>query len=235
MPNIGMKKESYNKLLAVSIFALAMGFLEAIIVVYLRKIYYPNGFDFPLVSTIEQWVLNMEWAREFFTIVMLLCIGILAGKKFYERFAYFLYAFAVWDIFYYIWLKVILGWPASLMTWDLLFLIPYPWASPVIAPVVYSIDIILLALVLIQSQDRNGRVKIKFLEWALFVAGSAFILYTFLYDYGKLILKYEGQGFLDAVAVYVPMNYNWVLLAIGEILILASIYLIWKNEGSKNV
>lgn len=230
-----MEKESCSKLAVVGIFAVAMGFLEAVIVVYLRQIYYPNGFDFPLVSSIESWVLNMEWAREFFTIVMLLCIGFLAGKKFYDRFAYFLYAFAVWDIFYYIWLKVILGWSASLLTWDLLFLIPLPWASPMLAPVIYSVDIIILAVCLIHLQDKYGKVKMLFREWALFVLGSAFILYTFLYDYSKLLIENGSiSKFSEAVASYVPIKYNWPVFIIGEVLIVTSIGLFYSRIGSKN-
>ncbi|MCK7540484.1 MAG: hypothetical protein MZV63_61130 [Marinilabiliales bacterium] len=30
-----------------AVFAVAMGFLEGIVVVYLRELYYPEGFDFP--------------------------------------------------------------------------------------------------------------------------------------------------------------------------------------------
>lgn len=223
-----MKKESWQRLGIVGIYAIAMAFLESVIVVYLRKLYYPAGFDFPLVASIEKMVLNIEWTREFFTIVMLICIGWLAGKKFYDKFAYFLYAFAVWDIFYYVWLKVILGWPVSLLTWDLLFLIPFPWASPVLAPVIYSIDITILAVVLIHLQDRFGKVKMKLSEWGLFVLGSAIILYTFLEDYAKLLLASNGlEDFMAKVSIYTPLKYSWVIYFVGEIVILISIFAIY--------
>ena len=96
-----MKKESLNKISIVTIFAIAMGFLEAVVVVYLRKLYYPNGFNFPLKGFIDPSIISIEWVREFATIVMLITIAMLAGKKLYERFAYFIYVFAIWDIFYY--------------------------------------------------------------------------------------------------------------------------------------
>ena len=227
-----MKKESWKKLGIVLIFAAAMGFLEAVIVVYLRKIYYPNGFNFPLVP-IETWVLNIEWVREFFTIVILACIGLLAGRRLHEKFAYFLYSFAMWDIFYYIWLKVILNWPSSFLTWDLLYLIPLPWTGPVITPILYSITISILALCIIHCEDKNYKVKLSKLEWALFILGSAVILYTFLYDYGSLIFKggfgYQfltlaaNESFNQQIFSYIPTSYNWILFVLGEILIFVSI------------
>jgi hypothetical protein len=100
-----------------------MGFLEAIVVVYLRQLYFPEGFDFPL-NPIPPKILAIEWLREITTLVMLVSIGIIAGKNFLQRFSYFLYCFAVWDIFYYVALKLLLNWPPSLLTWDLLFLFP---------------------------------------------------------------------------------------------------------------
>ncbi|MBK6833902.1 MAG: hypothetical protein IPG89_06345 [Bacteroidetes bacterium] len=65
---------------------------------------------------------------------MLVGAGIIAGKTRLTRFAYFIIAFAIWDIFYYVFLYVLLQWPESLFTWDILFLVPVPWTGPVIAP-----------------------------------------------------------------------------------------------------
>ena len=110
-------------LILLGIFAIAMGFLEAIVVVYLRALYYPNGFNFPL-TMFSQRLIEIEWVREIATVVMIITIAWVAGKNFLQRFSYFLYVFAVWDIFYYVALKVFLDWPASFLTWDLLFLIP---------------------------------------------------------------------------------------------------------------
>ncbi len=238
-----MKKKSTRKIAVITIFAIAMAFLEAVVVIYLRKIYYPNGFDFPLIGLIEPPILNIEWAREAFTIVMLACIGWLAAKKFYEKFAYFLFSFAIWDIFYYVWLKAALNWPTSFTTWDLLFLIPWPWAGPVLAPVINSITIIIFAFVIIHLQDKGKNVKIILREWILLFAGSLAILYTYLYDYGKLIIS---NGFLkdffelatktefhQIVSSYVPLSYNWILFWIGEVLIVIAIVMIYIRTKNK--
>lgn len=220
-----MKKESVNKLIIVGIFAIAMGFLEATVVVYLRELYYTNGFDFPLKGFIEPNILSIEWIREFATIVMLVTIGILAGKKLYERFAYFLYAFAIWDIFYYIFLKMTLNWPPSLFTWDILFLIPLPWVGPVLAPVLCSILMIITTLLIISLNDKGKKLKIKLSEALLVILGILIVLYTWLYDYGNLIISggfakqfftlSYNQEFYQLLTSYIPQTYNWILFIIG--------------------
>jgi len=219
-----MRKESCKKFIAVGIFAIAMAFLESAVVIYLRKIYYPSGFSFPLAH-IESWVLNTEWIREFFTIVMLASVAYLAGKKIIGKFAYFLYAFAIWDIFYYIWLKVILNWPPSFLTWDLLFLIPFPWVGPVLAPIISSLTMILLALCIINLQDNGNKLKINFKEVALLILGILLILYTFLVDYFKVL----GKG-IEQVYSYIPSNYNWFIFIIGEIFLILAIILFYLRN-----
>ena len=112
-----------------AVFAVAMGFLEGIVVIYLRELYYPQGFDFPL-KLMSPELVRIEWIREISTLIMLAAVGIIAGRNNLQRLMYFLFAFGVWDIFYYVALKLLIGWPASLLTWDLLFLIPCVMAEP---------------------------------------------------------------------------------------------------------
>src|SRR5271167_2605871 len=95
-----------------TLFSIAMGFMETAVVIYLRKVYYPRGFQFPLVP-IEPSIALTEFLREAATIIMLLGIGILTGKTRAQKFAFFIYCFAVWDIFYYVFLKIFLNWPES--------------------------------------------------------------------------------------------------------------------------
>ena len=104
------RKEIFKTITRLTIFSIAMGFLETAVVVYMRKLYYPNGFQFPLVP-ISPDIASTEFWREAATIIMLIAVGIFAGKNAPQRFVFFLYAFAVWDIFYYVFLFVILSWP----------------------------------------------------------------------------------------------------------------------------
>jgi len=133
--------KSTRMILLVGVFAMAFAFVESSVVVYLRQISYPEGFAFPLKPGITSQI-AVEVSREFATIVMLIAIGMIAGTNRWQRFSYFLIGFGVWDIFYYVWLKLILDWPSSLLDWDILFLLPIPWIGPVIAPVLVSLVMI---------------------------------------------------------------------------------------------
>jgi len=228
--------------LILGIFSIAMGILEAIVVVYLRQIYYPGGFDSPLTFISPEMVF-VEWLREIATIIMLVAIGIIAGKNNLQRFFYFLYCFAIWDIFYYAGLKLILDWPPSFLTWDILFLIPVPWVSPVLAPIICSITIILFSGCIIYTQERGYTSGIKKYEWGLTILGSVIILVSFLWDYCKIIVQNDffsppgtlstNKDFWQMMSQYKPEYYNWYMFIAGEILILSAIILFIARIKSK--
>src|SRR6266568_4604095 len=129
--------------LTVAIFAVAMAWVEAAVVFYLRRMvdridpYQPNPL--PLIKPLGA----VELAREAATLVMLLTVGMLAGRTWRSRLGYTTVAFGVWDIFYYVFLKVMCGWPHSLFDWDILFLLPLPWWGPVLAPMSIALLLIL--------------------------------------------------------------------------------------------
>jgi hypothetical protein len=225
-----------KKIIMLSIFAIAMAFLEAVIVIYLRILYYPAGFVFPLNPFVDSSILQIEWLREFFTIVMLASVAIIAGKNFHQRFAYFLYSFAIWDIFYYVWLKLTLNWPASFLTWDLLFLIPIPWDGPVLAPLIVSFTMIIVAFSLLHFPEKSMELR----EWLLMILGAFMILITFIWNYSKLIIQNnftsgffnlaENQDFQKLVSEFLPSYFNWPLFIIAEAVILVSIALYLKRN-----
>lgn len=230
------------KFVWLAVFAVAMGFLEAIVVVYLRQIYYPEGFDFPL-KMMSPEIITVEWIREFATLVMLAAVGIISGKNNLQKLLYFLYSFAVWDIFYYVALKLLLGWPASLLTWDILFLIPVTWLGPVLAPVICSLTMILMAAVLIPLQEKRTSFRTLIYDWLLIFLGAFIILYTFISDYSSLLISYsfpggrgtptDQEGLREAIARYIPTDYNWILFITGEVLILTAITLMIKRNIKK--
>ena len=225
------------------VFGIAMGVLEAIVVVYLRQIYYPQGFDFPLSLLSPEMVL-IEWLREIATIIMLVTIGIVAGKDNLQRFFYFLYSFAIWDIFYYAGLKLLLNWPPSFLTWDILFLIPIPWIGPVLAPIICSLTLILFAGSIIYLQERDFTLRIKIYEWGLTVLGALIILCTFIWDYCTIIIQNDfhtgfwsllkNEFFWQIMSHYKPTYYNWYLFALGEVLILFTLIKVIKQLKSRN-
>ena len=129
-----------------------MAYLESAVVVYLREIYYPNGFSFPL-QEITPFILIIEIGREIATIIMLFAVSYFMSKNKRELFAFFSFNFGMWDIWYYIWLKLLLDWPQSLLTWDVLFLIPVPWIAPVLAPILVSVSLIIASLIILKLEN----------------------------------------------------------------------------------
>ncbi len=242
------KRSACNTFITVGVFSIAMGFLEAVVVVYLRKLYYPEGFSFPL-STIPVTILLIELVRESTTLVMLVCVAVLAGNNYLQWFAYFIYTFGVWDIFYYVGLKLMVNWPESLLTWDILFLIPVAWVGPVLAPVICSLTMIALAGCIVFFQEKGYTIIMKKTEWALLLFGAFVIFCTFIRDYSVLIIRKGflteisainiNERFLKVLAEYIPTRFNWFSFSVGEAFIIGSMgLLIWKtmaNKGSKNV
>ena len=170
-----------NKIIWVIIFSVAMAFLESSVVYYLRIIYYPDGFKLPLKPIINE-TLIVELFRELATIIMLISIAVISGEKFWERFAYFIISFGIWDIFYYVFLKLILDWPASLLDWDILFLIPVPWIGPVIAPVTIALIMIICGIIILCFFKKGYELKPVFLSYIFVIIGMGLILYSFMYD-----------------------------------------------------
>jgi len=173
--------KSSRTILYVGIFAVAFAFVESSVVVYLRLLYYPEGFAFPLKPALMSQM-AVELSREFATIVMLVMVGIIAGKSRWQRFSYFMIAFGVWDIFFYVWLKLILHWPASLLDWDILFLIPVPWIGPVIAPVLVSVVMIAGGWLIIHKEEAAGTFTAPGPAIVLAIVGSLLVLASFLLD-----------------------------------------------------
>jgi hypothetical protein len=162
-------------ILTLTIFSIAMGFMESAIVIYLRELFYPEGFRFPL-TPISPSLSVVELLREAATIIMLACMGVIAGKSTAQRFSFFLYCFAVWDIFYYVFLKLFLGWPESLLTFDILFLIPVLWVGPVLAPCILSVTMIVLLLTAVYFHERDIAVTISRREWMLLICGTVVVI-----------------------------------------------------------
>ncbi len=163
----------------------------------------------------------VEVLREFATLFMLTAVAYLAGKKFWERFAYFMISFGIWDIFYYVWLKVLLDWPSSLFEWDVLFLIPLPWIGPVIAPVSIAVLMIVFGLLIIYSFQEGRDLKPGWASYVLASAGVIIVLYSFMYD-------------LDAtLRQQMPRPYRYDLLVIGDVLFITAFVISYMKNNAK--
>jgi hypothetical protein len=191
-----------RRLLWLTIYAVAMAYLESAVVVDLRGLYYPNGFEFPLVTP-PPTMAAIEIGREAVTLVMLLAVAALCGVDPWERFLAFCIAFGVWDLFYYGWLWVFIRWPPSLLTWDILFLIPVPWMSPVLAPVIISVTLTASALWLWYLKQQGARLRFSPVVWTLVVVGGCLVLASFTLDFEL------------AVTMSTPVPFRWGLFSAG--------------------
>lgn len=213
-----------------SIFSVAMAFMESAIVVYLRELYYPGGFTFPLAPMAGN-ILYTELLREAATLIMLLTMGLLAGRNPAQKFVLFLYCFAIWDIFYYLFLWILIQWPSSLLTWDILFLLPVPWIGPVLAPVILSVTMIGLAALIFTLHSKGYNVSFNRTDWLLLVSGSLVVIGSFTIDYFNILLNAPKADMLTALSGFIPQGYNWGLFIAGELIILADFIYLYQRRS----
>ncbi len=170
-------------------YAVAMAYVESAVVVYLQlaQSITPDHL-FPIRGAdVVGNLAAIEVGREAATMVMLLTIGILAGRKLADRLAWAAVAFGVWDILYYFWLWVFIGWPHSLGTWDVLFLIPVPWAGPVFAPLAVSMALIGFGLAVAARVEGGADVRIRRWVVAGALVGGTLVVLSFTLNAPQLM------------------------------------------------
>jgi hypothetical protein len=215
------KKQTW---VVIALFSIAMAYMESAVVVYLRT----------LVNRIEPYQSNplpmfgglgeIEVLREAATMIMLLTVGWLGGRTWRSRLAYAGMAFGIWDIFYYIFLAPMCGWPRSLLDWDILFLIPLPWWGPVISPVLIAALMIIGGTFITQIDEPNAPFMPR--VWSMVAAGigAALALYIFMTD----ALRVANQG-VHVIRATLPTSFNWNLFVVALALMAAPIVnMVWQ-------
>jgi hypothetical protein len=190
--------------------AAAMAWVESAVVVYLRT----------LIGRVEPYQANplpvsvglgqIELVREAATMIMLLAAGWLAGRTRRSRWAYALVAFGVWDILYYVFLKVMIGWPSSLLSWDVLFLLPLPWWGPVLAPALIALLMIVGGTLVARYDHPDRPLRPSRAAWLVGLAGVALALYTFMAD--AIAALPDGA---TAVRETLPRTFHWPLFLVA--------------------
>ena len=184
--------------------------VEAAGVLYIRSLvdriepYQPNPL--PIHGALG----NVELWREAATLVMLATLGMLAGRTWRRRAGYAALAFGVWDIFYYVFLRLISGWPRTLLDWDILFLLPLPWWGPVLAPVSIAVVMIVWGTLVTQRADETAMGR---WPWVLGWAGIMLALSVFMIDAWRAL-----PGGRDAVLRVLPTTFNWPLFWVALLL-----------------
>ena len=202
-----------------AVYAVAMALLEAAVVVYMRRLYYPeNPLEvFPL-HFLNDYDPLLELSREVATIVMILTVALLAEQRSWTRsFAAFVFLFGVWDLFYYAWLKVLIDWPQSWLEWDVLFLIPSVWLGPWICPVAISMLFIVWGWWTLLSQRD---ISFTATSLTMFVAGAGLGLATFMQP--------AIANGTETLSSYLPGKFWWWLFVPSYLLMAAGFALtVW--------
>ena len=199
-----------------ALYAIAMAAVESAVVVYLRAQHTGAAPLSVLQYELPSHLLTIEIAREAATLLMLIAVAAIAGRNAWEGFLYFAFAFGLWDICYYVWLWVFIGWPPSLLTWDVLFLIPVPWIGPVLAPVIVSLCLVGGALWLLSRPER----RLSRRAWALGTFGCAIVLLSFMIDHNYV---FEATD---------PPRFRWELFWAGILVALSSLFSTSQKQAS---
>lgn len=196
--------------LVVVLYAIAMAWVEAAVVYYLRSLIDRIEPYQPCPLPIAGGFGKAELIREIATLIMLFTVGWLAGATWRTRLGYSVVAFGIWDIFYYVFLRVMTGRPKSLLDWDILFLIPLPWWGPVWAPTSIAVLMILWGTFMTKVERFPGSISS---QWKFLVVGgmgAALALFTFMAD----AIRTAGQG-TDALRNMLPVRFDWPLFSIA--------------------
>lgn len=210
-------------MLWLAVFAVAMAYLEAALAVYLRELLYPENVlqIFPM-RLMTPSLLAIELGRETATMAMLASVAIVTQKALIRRLAVFVYLFGLWDLFYYVWLKVTIGWPVSWLEWDLLFLIPWVWLGPWFCPALVAALCSAWGARVLTSPSvfRFGRGRA-----AVAVAGALLCLASFLQPAISVLLEVG----IDGLEGYVPDGFWWAPYGVGWVLM--AVGLPWARQG----
>ena len=207
-------------------FAVAMAWMESATVYYLRTLvdriepYQPNPL--PIQGVLGQ----VELVREAATLVMLLTLGMLAGRTWRARWGYSAVAFGTWDILYYVFLRVMCGWPRSVFDWDVLFLLPLPWWGPVLAPVSIAVLMIVWGTIVTES-PRANEPPVTASVWTLNATGIALALYVFMADSLQQLPRLR-----DGMTYALPTSFNWPLFVPALVLMAAPLLALGVRRGS---
>ncbi len=188
----------------VVLYAIAMAWVEAAVVVYLRVLidrvepYQPD----PLPASVGLG--QIELARELATLVMIGTVAALAGRTWRRRAGYAMLIFGTWDILYYVFQRPMSGWPRSLLDWDILFLLPLPWWGPVLAPSLIALLLVLTGTIISQYDDPAQSLWPTRRAWVASGFGVAVALYAFMADAIAVT-----SGGMEAIRRVLPVEFNW--------------------------
>jgi hypothetical protein len=205
-----------RKLFPLLLLGIAFGVIEASVVIFLRPHFSTTDAPFSLrlltpetMTALQKTLLSAELWREAATLLLLAGAAAVAARSFFHWASYFVFTFGVWDLFYYIWLSVKIGWPSSLLDWDILFLIPKMWLAPVLAPIIISLIGIVMSVLMVRALEVRGAVRLQFYHWVPVALSLLLWLISFL-----------NKSHAGMTAF--PESYSWWLFILGAVICVAA-------------
>ena len=141
---------------------------------------------------------------------MLAMAGWIAGRRWQDRVGYAIFSFGLWDVLYYAWLVIFIGWPKTLLDWDLLFLIPLPWWGPVVSPLLIALMMVIGGGAAVLKAERGETLRFTLVEWSVAGASMLLALYVFMLD-----ALHALPGGVEFVSCVRPTSFNWPLFLIS--------------------
>ena len=200
-----------KKLWWVGLFAVTFAYVDASVVVYLRQMYGIQDLILN-IPPFDPTIALVELGREISTLVMLLAVGCAAGRSLQTRLGFAFFAFGLWDIFYYVWLKLFINWPESLLATDILFLIPLPWWGPVLGPVLIAALMVIGGSLAVIADDHGNTLRLSVFEGITLLIGILVMLYSFMKD-ALIALPADP----DTLSQLRPSTFSWQIYLFGLI------------------
>ena len=213
-------------ILWLTVYAICMANVEASLVVHLRTIYYPgNPVEIFPLSLLSHRDLFIELFRELATILMIFSVAVLSVREKHRQLGAFLFVFGLWDLFYYLWLKIIIGWPVRWLEWDVLFLIPWPWLAPWITAALIAVIMVaggFRMLMLDAKSEMSGPGLV------LLIVGILISLTSLLLPAWPLLVNGEA-----AFRGHMPKGFPWVLYVSGYLLMAVGLWTVIRGNTSR--
>ncbi len=207
------------------IVALAFAYVEAAVVVYLRVLFYPDPLQIFPMARPSTLLIGVELGREIATLVLLAGVASLTARGPWGRLFRFFFLFGLWDIGYYFWLRVLIGWPRSPFDWDILFLIPVPWIGPVIAPILVALLLVVAGISYFSLLENRKQPVLDPLPIVLGWLGVGIVLASFWKDAWQ-VLRTHGPEYFQ---YFVPQTFAWPLFLVGWILMVLATWLFGRS------
>jgi len=193
------------------LFATTMAYFEAAVVVYLRRLWELGALDVAVLSLSNRIVLT-EVGREAASLVMIVSVAILVGRRSVERLGWVAIVFGVWDLLYYGFLRLLSDWPRSVFDWDVLFLIPRPWIGPVLAPALVSAALVTAGSVVVVREASGRPFRPGLREWLAALVGGVIVIGSFV------------TVSVPATPADDPEGFSWPIFLAGLLVALAGFF-----------